>query len=114
MIQFPGLNRIKVTWRRLENILFPFPNLRDGKFTQLAGPQEFVCKQLHAGSIPAGDKFELDKFNKNVAELTRLITGADAFRKELVGKINYLKKAVFETNKAPVEIYNQVLQVEIT
>ena len=84
----------------------------DGNFTQLIEPKEFICKQLNLSQIPVEDKTELDKFNKDVAELTRIISGADAHRAELVKKIEYLKKAVFETSNAQLLIYNEVLKVE--
>lgn len=85
----------------------------DGTFTQLAGPEPFVCKPLNFTSLAAKDKAELDRFNKKVAEMSRLITGADAYRVELVKKIDYLKKAVFETAGAPVETYNSILSAEM-
>ena len=84
----------------------------DGNFTQLVEPKEFICKQLNLSQIPVEDKTELDKFNKDVAELTRIISGADAHRAELVKKIEYLKKAVFETSNAQLHIYNEVLKVD--
>lgn len=85
----------------------------NGQFTQLVEPKEFICKPLNLSSIPVEDKIELDKFNKKVAELTRTITGADAHRNELVKKIDYLKKAVFETSNAPLELYNDILKAEM-
>jgi hypothetical protein len=65
----------------------------DGKFTVIAGPEEFICKPLNNTTLPATDKIELDKFNEKVAELTRAIGGADSYRKELVKKLSYLKKS---------------------
>jgi hypothetical protein len=59
---------------------------QDGKFIELVGKKEFICKSLNNTSLPAEDKIALDAFNKKVAELTRTITGADAFRGELVDK----------------------------
>ena len=68
----------------------------DGKFTELVKPMEFVCKPLNIVSLPAEDKIALNAFNQKVSELTRAITGLDAYRKELVNKLSYLKKAVIE------------------
>jgi len=62
--------------------------------------------------LPAEDKLALDAFNKKVAELTRAISGADAFRNELVKKIAYLKKAVLDGADVPVTTYNNVLNME--
>ena len=55
----------------------------------------------------------MDTFNKKVAELTRAITGADAYRKELVDKLSYLKKAVIEAANVPDNTYNKILTAEL-
>lgn len=83
-----------------------------GKFTELVAPKEFICKPLNITTLPAKDKFALDAFNKKVAELTRAITGADAFRKELVDKLAYLKKAVLDGAEVPAETYNNIINIE--
>ena len=85
---------------------------QDGKFTELVAKQEFICKPLNITTLPAEDKLALDAFNKKVAELTRAISGADAFRNELVKKISYLKKAVLDGAEVPVTTYNNVINIE--
>ena len=85
---------------------------QDGKFTELVGKKEFICKSLNNTSLPAEDKIALDAFNKKVAELTRAITGADAFRGELVDKISYLKKAVLDGAEVPEATYNNIINIE--
>ena len=62
---------------------------------------------------PTEDKIVLDKFNKKVAELSRAINGADAYRKELVDKLSYLKKAVIEAANVPENTYNKILTAEL-
>lgn len=84
----------------------------DGQFTELVGQKEFVCKPLNIVSLPAVDKLALDTFNRKVAELTRAITGLDAYRKELVNKLSYLKKAVIESSSVPAETYQTILNIE--
>ena len=66
----------------------------NGKLTELVSPQPFVCKLLYDQNISEKDRVQLDKFNKKVAKLTVAVTGADAYRKNLVKKLNYFKKAV--------------------
>ena len=83
----------------------------DGVFTELCAPQEFTCVPLNLNELNAKDKLALDTFNKKVAELTRVITGADAYRTELVNKVTYFKKAVFESAKVPADTYNKILAV---
>ncbi len=84
----------------------------DGIFTELVPPQEFTCEPLGITTLPATDMAALNAFNKKVAELTRAITGTDAYRDELVDKLKYFKKAVFESADVPVETYNKVLAIE--
>ena len=85
----------------------------DGLFTELVEPKEFTCKPLNITSLPAEDKPALNEFNKKIAELTRAITGADAYRKELVDKLSYLKKAVREGADVPDNTYNKILTAEL-
>jgi photosystem II stability/assembly factor-like uncharacterized protein len=85
----------------------------DGKFTELVQPKEFICKPLNIVSLPAEDKSALNVFNQKVAELTRAITGLDAYRKELVNKLSYLKKAVIESADVPGETYQTILNIEL-
>ena len=85
----------------------------DGKFTELVKPMEFVCKPLNIVSLPAEDKIALNAFNQKVSELTRAITGLDAYRKELVNKLSYLKKAVIESADVPAETYQTILNIEL-
>ncbi|HEX9252384.1 MAG TPA: glycosyl hydrolase [Ignavibacteriaceae bacterium] len=85
---------------------------KDGKFTELVSKKEFVCKSLNNTTLPAEDLFALNTFNKKVAELTRSIAGADAFRNELVSKVAYLKKAVLDGANVPTAAYNNIINIE--
>ncbi len=84
----------------------------NGAFTELVSAKEFNCVPLNNTSIPATDKQALDTFNKKVAELTRAITGLDAYRKELVDKLSYLKKATVETAGVPEDTYTKIVNIE--
>ncbi len=84
----------------------------NGAFTELVTAKEFNCVPLNNTSIPAEDKLALDYFNKQVAELTRAITGLDAYRNELVDKLSYLKKAAIETAGVPENTYTQIVNIE--
>ncbi len=85
----------------------------DRIFTEICPAQEFNCVPLNLNALSASDKESLDSFNKKVAELTRVITGADAYRNELVNKISYFKKAVFEAPKVPTDTYNKILAISL-
>ncbi|MBI3719791.1 MAG: glycosyl hydrolase [Sphingobacteriales bacterium] len=84
----------------------------DGKFTELVSAQSFKCVPLNNTSLPPADKATLDAFNKKVADLTRAMSGADAYRGELVEKIPYLKQAVLDAASVPTVTYEQILAIE--
>ncbi len=84
----------------------------DGKFTELVKPQEFVCKLLHNSTLPEPNEEELNKFNNDVAKLTRAMSGADAFRKSLVDKIAYMEKAVIEGANVPDDTYDSIISIK--
>ncbi len=113
MIRFRGMNLTEVIWLCPAIIMFRFSKFEDGVFTELVAPKEFSCIPLNITSLPAEDKLALDVFNKKVAELTRAVTGADAYRKELVDKLSYLKKAVLEAADVPGDTYNKILTAEL-
>jgi hypothetical protein len=85
----------------------------DGIFTELVSPKPFTCMPLNITSLPSEDKLVLDQFNIKVAELTRAVTGADSYRKELVSKLSYFKKATIETANVPEDLYNKILTAEL-
>ena len=51
-------------------------------------------------------------FNQKVAELTTAIAGLDSYRKELVNKLYYLKKAVIEASDVHAEKYQTILGID--
>ena len=85
----------------------------NGVFTELVKSKEFVCRPLNIVTLSADDKIALDKFNKKTSELTRAITGVDAYREELVKKLSYLKKAIIESPEVPTETDETILKIEI-
>jgi len=84
-----------------------------GEFTELVAPVEFVCKPLNNTTLPAEDKVALDKFNKKVGLLARAIYGVDSYRDELVEKLSFRKKAVFESPEVPLDTYQKILTIEL-
>ncbi len=85
---------------------------KDGKFTELVKPQNFICRQLHNTTLPAKDKLALDKFNKKVASLTKAVSGADAYRKSLADKIAYMEKAVIDGADVPDSTYDTLVSIK--
>jgi hypothetical protein len=84
----------------------------DNHFTELVPPQSFVCKPLNEGWLSAEDRKSLESFNRKVANLTAAMNGADAYRKELVQKIPFLKQAALDANNVPAATYEKVIAIE--
>jgi chromosome segregation ATPase len=63
--------------------------------------------------MPDKDKNAIDDFNKKVADLTRSVSGTDAWRAELVNKLVYIKKAALESEKVPADTYTKILAAEL-
>ncbi len=84
----------------------------DSVFTELVPPQQFKCKPLFDFQFSELDKIALNDFNSKVSDLNKDISAADAWRKDLVAKLSYIKKAVFVTTRLPAGTYNSVLSLE--
>ena len=84
----------------------------DGKFSELVPPQTFRTVPLNNYLIAAGDKAALDAFNKKLAELSRAVSGANAYVKELSDKIPFLKEAALNTPRLTTGTYEQVLGLQ--
>jgi photosystem II stability/assembly factor-like uncharacterized protein len=84
----------------------------DGKFTEMVAPQSFNAVPLNNYVLATADKAALESFNKKVAELSRAMSGANAYRKELADKLPYLKQAVIAAANVPVGTNEQVLALQ--
>jgi photosystem II stability/assembly factor-like uncharacterized protein len=84
----------------------------NGSFTNITDKREFFCKPINNSTLPAEDKVALNEFNRKIAELTRVITGADASRKELMEKLEYLKRGTLEGAETFAPLYNDIIKIE--
>ncbi|MEO7307313.1 MAG: hypothetical protein ABIR78_07100 [Ferruginibacter sp.] len=84
----------------------------DGRYTELVAPQPFRTVGLNNATLPATDKKALEEFSKKVAELRRVSAAADEYRGEMVNKIKYIKQAIIETPKLPIDIAKTVTALE--
>jgi hypothetical protein len=84
----------------------------DGQIAELAGPVSFNCVGLNTGSFPIEDKKALLAFTNKVAELRRVVSGTEQYRREQENKIRFLKAAVQKTPAAPMELNTQIQQLE--
>ena len=71
-----------------------------GNIKEILPSQSFVVKALNNTSLPASDRKAMVQFQRKVAELTRIMSGAIEFNEELLEKIAYLKQAVVNTPNA--------------
>ncbi|MBK8698565.1 MAG: glycosyl hydrolase [Saprospiraceae bacterium] len=77
----------------------------DGEqFTELIPATSFECLPLNHATIPVVDQRSLDGFNRKVAELSRVLNGADAYRSELADKVKHYRKAVLDAADVAPEI----------
>ncbi len=81
-------------------------------FTELVPPQPFICKPLQMEDSELVDQEALLDFNHKVANLTRAMSAADFYRKELDRKIPFFKKVVLEASDVPDVAYEKVIQIE--
>ncbi len=86
----------------------------DNVFTELVAPQSFNCIPLNNNSLPLtnDDRIALNNFNKKVAELTRAMNGADAYRSEMVDKLPLLIKAANDGSNVPLDALKQITEIE--
>lgn len=84
----------------------------DGAYTEWAPSQTFECRPLNLNSIPTENPESLQAFNRKVAELARVCSGADDYRSGLLKRMSYLEKAVMATPRASAKIMDDLQQVE--
>lgn len=84
----------------------------DGKYAELVAPQTFKTVALNAATLPAADKKAVDEFSKKVGELSRIAAAADMYRGELQNKLRYIKQAIIETPKLPLDATQGITSIE--
>jgi hypothetical protein len=83
-----------------------------GEYTELAEPVAFETKPLNNTTLPAPDKQELLAFQKDVAEMARVIQGTQRRTQELISKINHMKQAILATPGLPYEVMERAQAIE--
>ncbi|MBK9477810.1 MAG: glycosyl hydrolase [Bacteroidetes bacterium] len=86
--------------------------VENGSVSPLIQPTAFTCVALNAGTFPATDRAALEAFYAKVSELSRVASAADNLRDELVNKVKYLKAAILDSPKSPIDLLNEVKRVE--
>jgi photosystem II stability/assembly factor-like uncharacterized protein len=84
----------------------------DGQYIDLVPPQPFKAVALHTGVLPMADKKSVEAFSKKVAELRRVAAAADQYHNELANQLRYMKEAILQTPRLPLNFANSVYGLE--
>lgn len=82
------------------------------EYRNLANRQWFEIIPLNHATLTAGDKAALDTFNRGVAEMIRLVEGADQYRSQMSEHLKYLQKGLNEGAVHDVALYKEVQDFE--
>jgi photosystem II stability/assembly factor-like uncharacterized protein len=83
-----------------------------GKISDLISKQEFEVKPLNNTTLPAGDRKAMVEFQRKVAELTRVMSGAIEFNEELIEKVAYLKQAIVNSTGADLNLLVEAERIQ--
>jgi len=86
--------------------------LEKGDVIAMVEPVSFEAILLQQASLPAKDYKEVVAFQKEVSELSRVMTGAQRLAQEQEGKLGAIKKALAQTPEAGTELGRKVFELE--
>jgi photosystem II stability/assembly factor-like uncharacterized protein len=84
----------------------------DGVLAALGKPQAVVVESLGLAALPAKDKKELLEFQKKAGELQRAMMGADEAIRQALKNLEFIKKALPETPRAPKQLGTEARSLE--
>ena len=85
----------------------------NGKVTQLVPPTEFRTKLLANTTLPASDKESVFKFQEEVAEFQRVVSGTARTLDELNTKLKYYYQVINNTTTLPQDLRETIAQLAI-
>ncbi len=80
--------------------------------SQLTEPIAFELVKLHSSSFALEDREATESLCEKVSELARAVGAADSYREELSLKVKYLKAALLESPKSPIELHTDIRRAE--
>ncbi|MEN8155635.1 MAG: glycosyl hydrolase [Bacteroidota bacterium] len=83
-----------------------------GEVTTLSDPVAFKANLLQHATLPAGDYHALVAYQREVSELTRVMTGAQRLIGEQLDRLASMKVALLQTPEAGVELSQRVGEME--
>ncbi len=84
----------------------------NGKITELAGPVEFNAVVLNNTTLPADDRAALVAFQNKLAEMSRVVQGANRLANDLMEKTQYIKQAISRTPSASLDMMGKANKIE--
>ncbi len=84
----------------------------DGKYSSLTEPITFKAVPLGAGSFQVEDKKALSEYTSKLAELQRVVSGTEEYRREQINKLKYLQAAALKAGAVPLELSEQFNALE--
>jgi len=85
---------------------------KKGVIDELISDQKFTVKALNNTTLPAPNREEMVKFQRDVAELARIMVGAVEYNEELIEKINYIKQAIVATPNAKNDLLIEAEEIQ--
>ena len=86
--------------------------LEKGDVIAMVEPATFDAKLLQHATLPVKDYKELVAFQKEVSELSRVMTGTQRLAREQQGKLTAIRKALAQTPEAGTELGRKVFELE--
>jgi photosystem II stability/assembly factor-like uncharacterized protein len=83
-----------------------------GEIKELIAAKEFEVKELNNTTLPAENRKKMVDFQRSVAEMTRVLTGAVDYNKELIEKISYIKQAIVNTPDTNHDLLVEAIRIE--
>ncbi|MES2556150.1 MAG: glycosyl hydrolase [Bacteroidota bacterium] len=87
--------------------------VKDGKSESLVPKTNFKVKALNNQSLLATNKTELIQFRKEVAELSRSISGSGKLMQETTEKLNLMKTAITNYPNADIRLLEEVRAIKL-
>ena len=84
----------------------------DGVTTQLTGPTEFNAVPLNNTTLPAEDRNALVKFQRDLAEINRVVYGTIQSNDNLLENLKLAKTAYYQTPDAKQSLLEKIIETE--
>lgn len=84
----------------------------DGVTSQLVDPTEFEAVPLNNTTLPAEDRKALVKFQRELAEINRVMYATMLSNDDLIKNLNLAKAAYYQTPKAKSELLEKIIETE--